>query len=580
MTTRQHIRKVRLQERTAPRRGPQAVSRAAHDDYWYQPRVNGQTTAGVAVTEETSMTYATVWACVNKLSKTVATLPLHVKEHTGPTTTRTATEQPLDTLLRVKPNPEQTAVQFREAIMANVLLWGNAFVYLRSAPSGGVQDMWLLLSRYMKVDRDRQGNLVYDYEYPGKELEQYNAEEILHIGGLGFDGTMGLSVIGYHRQTVGVGMGATAHVNAFLDNGAQPGIVIQRPVDAPPLSPEAEQRVLDSFEDRHGGSTKAWRTALLREGMTLATVGMPLKDMEFVSLRRFQKGDIAGIFDVPLTKIHENERDTFSNVEQKNIEWSTDSILPWCVRIENAFDAKFFENSPYFIKHTLAGIARGDMETRYAAYAIGIQWGFLLRDEVRELEDMNPIEGGDKPLVPMNMIPADQVGEVPEPTPAATPPDAVALQKYAQAGIAGSEAGRKFHAIHESFRRLATEAAQRCVTKEVKAVGNAWNKHARAGTVDDFTKWVDKFYQGHMGYVLAAMRPVVDEWSAAAGVAVASLEDACNVCGTIRSLMEVVATNPTAVPQFLEDLSETFAASLVADIESRLTKGTKPCATE
>ncbi len=556
MNNRRHIRKVRLQERTAPGRGPQAVSRAAHDDYWYRPRVDGPTSGGVVVTEETAMTYATVWACVNKLSKTIATLPLHVKKHTGLNKTRNATEHPLDALLRVKPNPEQTAVQFREAIMANVLLWGNAFVYLRSAPQGPVQDMWLLLSRYMTVDRDRDNNLVYDYHEPGKPVRQYLADEVLHIAGLSFDGTMGLSVIGYHRQTVGIGMGATAYANSFLDHGAQPGIVIERPIDAPDLSREGEQRILDSFDNRHGGSTKAFRTALLRESMTLKTVGMPMKDMEFVLLRRFQKGDIAGIFDVPLTKIHENERDIQSNVENKNIDWSTDSILPWCVKLENAVDAKFFEGTDFFLKHNLAGLIRGDIKARFESYAIGRQWGWLSADDIRELEDMNPIEGdgGNIYLSPMNMIPSDQVGKV-EPRGSADPPPAVQAD------------------VHGPFRRLATEAAQRCVTKEVKAVGNAWKKHAKAGTIEDFEQWAVKFYAGHADYLLDVMLPVVGEWCVSVG---RTTEDgpvllADDVRGNLRTLLLTATANPTSVPQFLNDLSETYAASLVADIESRLT---------
>lgn len=535
--------------------------------------MSGTTAGGVVVTEETAMTYATVWACVNKLSKTIATLPLHVKEHTGPRSTRNASEQKLDSLLRLKPNPEQIAVQFREAVMANLLLWGNAYVLINE-DVGGVKALWLLLSRYMTVDRRQDGELAYDYREPGKPLAKYRADQILHIAGLGFDGLLGLSVIGYHRQTVGVGLGATTHVNSFLEHGAQTGMVIERPVEAGDLSPEGEANILDSFDTRHGGSTNAWRTALLREGMTLKTVGMPLKDMEFVSLRRFQKGDIAAIFDVPLTKIHENERDIQSNVENKNIDWSTDSLLPWCVKLENAFDAKFFEGTDFFLKHNLAGIVRGDLMARYEAYAIGRQWGWLSVDDVRESEDMNPIEGegGDTYLSPMNMVPADQVGEVPE----RTPREPVAPAKAAD--------------LHSSFRRLALEAAQRCVTKEVKAVGNAWKKHAKAGTVEDFTEWAEKFYfghkdfvamneKGHSGYMLQTMRPVVQEWAAAVSCenAEAVLLAACDIRETWHFLKTDALAAPDTVPRFLTDLSETAPALLVADIEKRLTEGMQSC---
>lgn len=511
------------------------------------------------MTEESAMTYATVWACVNKLSKTIATLPAHIKEHTGTNATRNATEQRLDSLWRVKPNDDMTAVQFREAVMANVLLWGNAYILIEEDYSG-IKALQLLLSRHVTVDRRQDGKLIYDYREPGKELKTYQAHQVLHIAGLGFDGTMGLSVIGYHRQTVGVGLGATNHVNSFLENGAQTGMVIERPLDAPDLSKDGENRVLDSFDGRHVGSGNAWRTALLREGMTLKAVGMPLKDMEFISLRRFQKGDIAAIFDVPLTKIHENERDTFSNVEHKNIDWKTDSILPWCVRLENAVDAKFFEGTSFFLKHNLAGLVRGDTETRYNAYAVGRQWGWLSANDIREWEDMNPIEDGDVYLSPMNMVPADQVGELPaKETPAPNAPDPT-----------------KAMDMHGPFRRLATEAAQRCVTKEVKAVGNAWRKHAKAGTVGDFVAWAEKFYEGHAGYIREVMRPVVHEWIEASQKSDDQriIHDASEVRERFQCLRATAMAAPEQVPQFLQDLSETFATSLVDDIEKRLTEGT------
>jgi hypothetical protein len=151
------------------------------------------------------------------------------------------------------------------------------------------------------------------------------------------------------------------------------------------------------------------------------------------------------------------------------------------------------------------------------------------------------------------MIPADQVGEV-QPSQGGNPTGGIG-----------------------AFKRLAIEAAQRCVAKEVKAVGNAWKKHAKAGTVEDFVAWADRFYAGHSEFLRLSMRTVFDEWAQAAGgidqpSAEAILSALCNVDGTLSSLKQVVATNPAGVPQFLSDLNDTFATSLVADIETNLTR--------
>jgi hypothetical protein len=165
---------------------------------------------------------------------------------------------------------------------------------------------------------------------------------------------------------------------------------------------------------------------------------------------------------------------------------------------------------------------------------------------------MNPIEDGDIYLSPMNMVPADMVEEIAA-EPDVPPP----------APNDGS-----------AFKRLAIEAAQRAVNKEVKAVGNAWKKHAKSGKVEDFNAWATKFYGSHGAYLQTTMRAVFDEWAAASHLdqssSTAIFETLCNVDGTLSSLSQVVETDPAAVPQFLSDLNDTFADSIVADIETAL----------
>jgi HK97 family phage portal protein len=154
---------------------------------------------------------------------------------------------------------------------------------------------------------------------------------------------------------------------------------------------------------------------LLEEGMHLQSIGIPPEDAQFLETRKFQKAEIAGIYRVPPHMIGDLEKATFSNIEQQSLEFVRDTIRPWCVRWEQCMCMKLLtptERKKYFIEHLVDGLLRGDIASRYAAYAVGRQWGWLSADDIREKENMNPLpdEQGKKYLTPLNMASADQAG--------------------------------------------------------------------------------------------------------------------------------------------------------------------------
>jgi HK97 family phage portal protein len=141
---------------------------------------------------------------------------------------------------------------------------------------------------------------------------------------------------------------------------------------------------------------------------------MPLSDAQYIETRKFQVADIARIFRIPPHKVGDMEHATFSNIEQQSIEFVQDTMLPWVTRWEQELNRKVFGHPglkpglrhKYFVRFNLGGLLRGDMASRFRAYAVGRQWGWLSANDVRDLEDLPPIEGGDEYLTPMNMIPA------------------------------------------------------------------------------------------------------------------------------------------------------------------------------
>jgi len=174
------------------------------------------------------------------------------------------------------------------------------------------------------------------------------------------------------------------------------------------LSDEAYKRLKESLEREHGGLSQAHRIKILEEGMEAQTIGVPPEEAQFLETRQFQAQEIARIYRMPPHKVGLLEDATFSNIEHQAIEFVTDTIRPWLVRFEQAMMRQLLtpaEQQTYFVEHLVEGLLRGDTKTRYEAYGIGRQNGWLSVNDIRELENLDAIEGGDEYLQPLNMTP-------------------------------------------------------------------------------------------------------------------------------------------------------------------------------
>src|SRR4029450_1293970 len=180
------------------------------------------------------------------------------------------------------------------------------------------------------------------------------------------------------------------------------------------LDDEIHDRIKRSWEAAHRGVSKAHKVAVLEEGMKWTQIGMPAKDADFLASRKLSVTEICRFYAMPPHMIQDLDRSTNNNIEQQGIEFVTYTLMPWTVEIEQEFTMKLFGNSGLFAEFLLQGLLRGDLKSRYDAYAVGRQWGWLSGNDIRELENMNPVEGGDEYLVPLNMAPAGQ-NPLPEP---------------------------------------------------------------------------------------------------------------------------------------------------------------------
>ena len=368
--------------------------------------MTGRTKSGICITDKNAIQQIAVYACIRVLSEAVAQLPLHVYERTENGRER-AVSHALYALLHDQPNREMTSFAFRETMMLHLLVYGNAYAQIIRNNGGQIIGLYPLMANRMKVDRDDSGNLIYiynRYENADPNLKQtgeviLQAEDVLHIPGLGFDGLVGYSPVAIAKDALGIAKACEDYGANFFANGASPSGVLEHPGTIKDFN-----RIREGWKDAYGGNN-SHKTAILEEGMKYTPISIPNNDAQFLETRKFQLEEIARLYRVPLHMIGDLEHATFSNIEQQSLEFVKYTLDPWLVRWEQALQKALLSESEkrkYFIKFNVDGLLRGDYESRMNGYATARQNGWLNANDIREMEDMNPIpeeDGGNLYLV-------------------------------------------------------------------------------------------------------------------------------------------------------------------------------------
>ena len=381
------------------------VDKAADAGYSF---LFGRTTSGKPVNERTAMQTTAVYACVRILAEAVASLPLHVYEYQDDGGKKLVHDHPLYYLLHDEPNPEMTSFVFRETLMSHLLIWGNAYAQIIRDGAGRVLGLYPLLPDKMEVQRDDKGNIYYVYSRNSDEnpmFKEYGniklkAEDVLHIPGLGFDGLIGYSPIAMAKNAVGMTLACEEYGASFFANGANPGGVLEHPGVLKDPS-----KVRESWNSVYRGVSNAHKIAVLEEGMKHQQIGIPPEEAQFLETRKFQINEIARLYRIPPHMVGDLDKSSFSNIEQQSLEFVKYTLDPWVIRWEQSLQRSLLlpgEKGKYFIKLNVDGLLRGDYQSRMNGYAVGRQNGWFSANDIREMENMNPIpdeEGGNLYLI-------------------------------------------------------------------------------------------------------------------------------------------------------------------------------------
>ena len=336
----------------------------------------GSSASGKSVNPKNAVQVSTVYACVRVIAETIASLPVGVYETTA-NGSQKSMDHPLYRLLHDEPNPEMTSFVWRETTLSHLLLWGNA---------------------YSQIIRSGKSHILALYP-------------LLHIPGLGFDGIMGYSPIALEKNAIGLGIAAEEYGSTFFKNGARPSGILTHPNTV-----KDPKRLRESWNAAYGGSSNGSKVAILEENMSFTPISLPNNEAQFLETRKFQVEEICRIFRVPPHLIGDLSRSTFSNIEHQSIDFATHTIRPWLVRIEQAMNRALFsvsEKGRFYVQFNLDGLMRGDYKSRMEGYAIARQNGWMSANDIRALENLNPIpdeEGGNTYLCNGNLVPVALAG--------------------------------------------------------------------------------------------------------------------------------------------------------------------------
>ena len=391
-------------------------NRTAGSAYSFFP---GMSSSGKRVNEQTAMQTSAVYACVRVISESVASLPLHVYRYNSEGGKEKAIDHPLYRLLHDEPNAEMTAYSFFEVALTHLLLWGNFYAQIIRNGKGEVVGLYPLMPDRMKVDRDENRHLYYEYtlstDDPITNKNQtviLQPEDVLHVSGLSYDGLVGYSPIAMAKQSIGLSIAAEEFGSKFYANSAVPSGILEHPGILKDPS-----KVRESWMNTFGGSANSNKVAVLEEGMKYTPISINPSEAQFLDTRKFQVVEICRIFRVPPHMVSSLEGATYSNIEQQSLEYVQYTLRPWLTRLEQAMFRRLFteeEKKTYFIKFNADALLRGDYQSRMNGYATGINNGFLCPNDVRSLEDLDRIPdelGGNKYMCNGNMIDLASVGK-------------------------------------------------------------------------------------------------------------------------------------------------------------------------
>lgn len=392
---------------------------SASFDEWHKAFIKGEDSGQntpFMVDREIALKYSAVWACTRVLSETLACMPLFTYRKREDKSKEEATDIGLYDILHYEPNQETTPFNFKEALMMNLCLGGNGYAQKIFSSAKIPELLALYLLDYENVTPERDKN-TKRMTYKVKHNENGTSKEktmtrdyVFHVPGISMNGITGIIPINYAEKAIELGLTYETFGINFYKNGANTNMALTHPGT---LKDPARDKLKKQVDEKLTGLRNVNRPWLLEDGITIKELTIKPVDSQHLETKYFQIEEICRFYRVPLHLVQHLLRATNNNIEHQSLEFIIYTMLPWAKRIEENINLQLLtrdeRKAGYFSEFKFDAFLRGDLASRYAAYASGRQWGFLSVNDIRRLENMNPIPNGDIYLQPLNMGEAGQI---------------------------------------------------------------------------------------------------------------------------------------------------------------------------
>lgn len=378
----------------------QIATQEMEDSFLTRAFGGSKSSTGQLISQHKAMSLSAWFACVRVIAETVAHPPLEVYEKKGDSIDK-AEDLDIYWALKNEFNDYTSSFVARETMINHLCGWGNAYMEVQRNGKGEPLKLWSLLPD-RTIPELKNGQLRYLTSVGGVHMP-IAPQNVIHVPGLSFDGLIGYSPIDLARNILGL-LDATEEFGAkYFERGSRSGGVLVHPGQ---LSPKAKENIRQTHERDNAGLENAHRITILEEGMKFVPTTIPPNDAQFLETRKFQVIEVARFFRMPAHKIGEMENATYSNIEQQTIDFITDCIMPYILKIEHELNRKLWVTKEmkkrFYVKFNLKNLLRGDSKQRAEFYGALLDRGAITRNEVRGWEELQPIPGLDKPLVPLN----------------------------------------------------------------------------------------------------------------------------------------------------------------------------------
>lgn len=370
---------------------------------WFLELVGGgPTNSGIVVNEERSLALTAVWACVDIISNTMASMPLHVNRRLSPKGKERAVDNPLYKLLHTSPNPEQTSFQWRKLTNVHRLLWGAGISEIQFDDRGQPVALWPLPPWKVKPKRTKNGNLYYEYN-DGTTVHLLQSWEVVVFTTLQTTDDW-KSPIQVHREVIGAALAVQEYGAKIFGSGVNPAGILSGISFS---DEDTEESIRKKYGEAYQGLNSGKRLMLLEEGVKFDRVGLPPIDAQFIETMKYGVSEIARIYGVPLfmLAITDGSSNWGTGIEEQKDGYVTFTVLPVATQSEQELNKKVLKDDSLFCEYSTAGLLRGTMTNRMNAYQKGFLMGMYSPDDLRDLENLNPLPDGQGDIYqsPMNL---------------------------------------------------------------------------------------------------------------------------------------------------------------------------------